>query len=114
MEKTDKLYILWTNDNILTSEKMVLMYAQNSKLRYWWQDVTVIIWGATAKLAAENGLIQEKIKLAMNIGVVFSACKACADQLGVSDKLEELGVEVKPWGADLTEILKDGEKLITI
>lgn len=63
MPEQDRLYILWTNDNVLTSEKMVLMYAQTSVLKYWWKEVTVIIWGATAKLAAENELIREKIKL---------------------------------------------------
>jgi hypothetical protein len=114
MPEQDRLYILWTNDNVLTSEKMVLMYAQTSVLKYWWKEVTVIIWGATAKLAAENELIREKIKLAIHAGVKFSACKACAEQLGTTDKLLEMGVEVKYWGEGLTEILKENEKLITI
>jgi len=64
----------------------------------------IIIWGATAKLAAENDLIQEKIKQAIHVEVNVSACKACADQLGVSDKLVKLGVEVKYWGEPMTEI----------
>ncbi len=114
MTEPNKLYILWTNDNPVTAEKMVLMYAQNSVLNYWWKEVTVILWGPTAKLAAENEMIREKIRLAMHAGVVFSACKACADQLNVTDKLTELGIEVKYWGEGLTEILKQDEKLITI
>jgi hypothetical protein len=114
MQEPSKLYILWTNDNIITSEKMVLMYALNSSLNYWWKDVTVIIWGAPAKLIAENEMIQEKIKLAIHSGVKFSACKACADQLGVTEKLINLEIEVKYWGEGLTEILKENEKLITI
>ena len=114
MEKSNKLNILWTNADLLTSDKMVMMYATNSMLRHWWDEVTVIIWGATAQLVAENNTIQEKIKLAQHAGVRFSACKACADQLGVSEKLIELGIEVIYWGVGLTEILKSGEKLITI
>jgi hypothetical protein len=114
MTEPNKLYILWTNDNVITSEKMVLMYAQNSMLNYWWKEVTVIIWGATAKLVAENVTIQEKIKLATHAGVKFSACKACAEQLGISGKLSELGIEVMYWGEGLTELLKENEKLITI
>ncbi|MGE4485871.1 MAG: DsrE family protein [Oscillospiraceae bacterium] len=110
----DKLYILWTNADILTSEKMVMMYATNSILKDWWKEVTVIIWGATAKLVSENAMIQEKIKIAQNVGVKFTACKACTDQLGVTDKLAELGVEAKYWGQGLTDILKSDEKLITI
>jgi hypothetical protein len=114
MEKSNRLYILWTNADVLTSEKMVLLYATNSLLRQWWDAVTVIVWGATAKLAAENALIQSKIKIAQDAGVHFSACKACSDQLGVTETLVELGVETVYWGAGLTEIIKNGEKLITI
>ena len=83
-------------------------------LRQWWDAVTVIIWGATAKLVAENDLIQTKIKIAQQAGVQFSACKACAEQLGVADSLVDLGIEVLYWGDGLTAILKNGEKLITI
>ena len=114
MSEPNKLYILWTNADIITSEKMVMMYAINSKTKNWWEEITVIIWGATAKLVSENAMIQEKIKLAQHVGVKFTACKGCADQLGVSEKLSELGIEIIYWGEGLTEILKENEKLITI
>jgi hypothetical protein len=114
MSESKKLYILWTSADLIVSEKMVMMYGINSKINYWWDEVTIIIWGASAILAAENELIQEKIKEAIHVGVNVSACKACADQLGVSDKLVELGVEVKYWGKHLTEILTENEKLLSI
>lgn len=110
----DKLYILWTNADVLTADKMVMMYAVNSLLNGWWKEVTVIIWGATAKLVAENIMIQEKLKIAQHAGVHFSACKACSDQLGVSEILSGLGIETIYWGEGLTDILKSGEKIITI
>jgi len=114
MSKSNSLYILWTNADVITSDKMVMMYATNSMLHHWWDEVTVIVWGATAQLVAENAMIQEKIRLARHAGVKFSACKACSDQLGVSEKLAELNVEVIYWGAPLTEVIKDGEHLITV
>lgn len=114
MEKSKQLYILWTNADVITSDKMVMMYSTNSMLNQWWDNVTVIIWGATAKLVAENVLIQTKIQIAQHAGVQFSACKACADELGVADKLTDLGIEVIYWGEGLTDILKNEEKLITI
>lgn len=114
MNTAEHLNILWTNADELTSDKMVMMYATNSMLYKWWQSVTVIIWGATAKLVAESDLIQTKIRLAQQAGVKFSACKACADQLGTTAKLEELGIEVVYWGTGLTEILKNEGKLLTI
>ncbi len=50
----------------------------------------------------------------MKDGVKFSACKACARQLGVISELEKLGVEVKYWGEPLTQILKSSKKLLTV
>ena len=110
----NELFILWTNDNILTSEKMVFMYAHNALLKKWWEKLTIIVWGATAGLAAENEAVREKLKEMMNDGVKVSACKACAEQIGVAEKLEELGIEVKYWGEPLTEILKSNGNLLSV
>ncbi|MBT3387101.1 MAG: DsrE family protein [Desulfobacula sp.] len=114
MSENKHLYVLWTNDNLETSEKMVFMYTINSLKNGWWEKVTLIVWGATAKLVSENKNIQKKIKEALDNGVHITACKACADQLGVTDDLEKLGIEVKYWGVPLTQILKDNEKVLTI
>ena len=112
-ENTD-LYILWTNDNPMTADKMVFMYGMNSMIRGWWEKVTIIVWGATAPLVAENIDIQKKVKEAQEKGVHLIACKACADQLGVTESLENLGIEVDYTGELLTNILKTKEALITI
>ena len=114
MEKKDHLYILWTNADPVTAEKMVFMYGTNSLLKGWWEQVTLIIWGTPAKLSAESPEIQDKIKAALNAGVHITACKACADQLGVTETLEKMNVEVIYWGVPLTNILKNGETLLTI
>lgn len=114
MHETNKLNLLWTNDNIITSEKMVFMYAINAKKNNWWDNVTIIIWGAPAKLVSENKEIQALIREAQAQGVIITACKACSDQLGVTEILEGLNIEVKYWGKPLTEILKSKEKLITV
>jgi len=114
MENKEHLYILWTNSDPVTAEKMVFMYGLNAFKRGWWKEVTIIVWGATALLVSKNDDIQKNIKEMLSSGVDVSACKACADQLGVTESLEEVGIEVKYWGEPLTEILKAGEKLITI
>ncbi|WP_028580252.1 DsrE family protein [Desulfogranum japonicum] len=110
----NKLNILWTNADPVTAELMVLMYAHNTLKRKLWEQVRVIIWGATAKLVAEDVHIQHLIKDAQKDGVVFSACVACAERLGVKGELKELSIEVKSWGAPLTELMQHDEKLITI
>lgn len=114
MSEKKTLHILWTNADLDTSILMVMMYAKNSMARRWWDRVTVIVWGATAKLAAENQLMQEQIKIAQNAGVKFSACVSCARQLGVIETLEALDIEVIPWGEPLTRILQSNGSLITV
>ena len=110
----NNLHILWSNADVDTSRFMVMMYARNSMLRGRWDNLTVIVWGATARLLAENEIIQEEFRIAVKAGVKFSACISCARELGVAEKLEELGVEIISWGGPLTDILKSGEHLLTV
>ncbi|WP_069856804.1 DsrE family protein [Desulfoplanes formicivorans] len=109
-----KLNILWTNDNPVTAELMVFMYAITAKERKLWDEITLIIWGATVKLVKENEDIQALVQKAQRSGVHVSACRACADELDAVKTLEALHVEVIYWGAPLTEILQNNGKLITI
>ena len=112
--KENHLHILWTDDNPITAEHMVVMYSKNAILKDWWKDVTVIIWGATSKLVAENENVQYLIKECEEVGVKFSACLACANNLGTTEKLTELGIELKFWGQPLTELIKNKEHLLTV
>jgi len=109
-----ELTIIWTTDSKTTTERMVFTYAHNSMKRGWWDRVTVVIWGASAKLAAEDEAVRTRIREMSADGVVFEACKACADQLGVSDALIALGVDVRYWGQSLTEVLQSGSPVITV
>ena len=98
MSKKTHLYVLWTNGDPITAEKMLFMYTINSLMKGWWEHVTVIVWGAPARLVSENADIQKKVGEALEAGVHMTACKACADQLGVTETLKKLGIEVKYWG----------------
>lgn len=109
-----ELFILWTNDNLITTEKMLFMYAHNAIKRGWWEKITIIIWGATSALTASNKNVQAKIKEMISDGVEFIACEACAEQLEVVQELRGLGIEVFHTGEKLTEIIKSGKKLITV
>lgn len=114
MSEKKHLYVLWTNDNPITAEKMVFMYTVNALIHGWWEKVTLIVWGAPTKLVSEDENIQNLVREALEAGVHITACKACADQLGVTEILEKLNIEVKYWGLPLTEILTNEEKLLTI
>lgn len=108
------LYILWTSGDKVTAEKMVFMYAINSLIHKWWDKVTLIVWGASTQLVSEDKEIQERIQDALAVGVHVTACKGCSDELGVSETMIKLGVEVVYWGDPLTKLLKNNEKLITV
>ena len=110
----DKLNILWTSDNKDTLFNMLSMYSTNSIKNNWWDEVNVIIWGASAKLVGNDTQVQTEIMEMMQRGVKFEACKACSDDFGVSEKLVEMGVNVRYMGKSLTDYLKSDEKMITI
>ncbi len=114
MSEKKHLYILWTNGDVEAAEKMVFMYGVNSLLKGWWEDVTIILWGGSTKLAAKNETVKDLISKALENGVHISACRACADMYGVVENLEDQGIEVIHWGEQMTHLLKNDEKLLTI
>ena len=107
-EKTipSKLAVVWTSGDRDVALKMVFMYTFNAKKRGWWKDIQFIVWGPSAKLLSEDKEIQDYLKKMKDEGIKLLACKACADSYGVSEKLKELGVDVKYMGVPLTELLK--------
>ncbi len=113
MEKK-KLNILWTQEDANVAHSMVFMYATNSLIKEWWDEVNVIIWGPSARLVANDEGVQEKIKMFKSHGGQITACLACANTYGVAEKLMDLEIEVIYYGQPLTDILQSDEKLITI
>jgi hypothetical protein len=94
---------------------MAFMYTLNSKLKEWWNEVNLIIWGPSAKLLVEDTVLQEYVRKMKDAGVELLACKACTDSYGVSEVLENMGITVKYMGLGLTEFLKDEDtRVITI
>jgi len=110
----DELVVLWTSGDKDVAEKMLLMYVGNAKKYNWWDEVTVVVWGPSARLLSEDKNLQEQVKEIMATGIHFQACRACADSYGVSVTLEEIGVEVIYIGNEFTSYLKSDKKILTI
>ncbi len=110
---TDSLAVLWTSSDSEVFEKVVFPYVLNSKKLKWWKNVTLIIWGPSAKLTATSGTFKDKLAQLKKSGVVLKACKWCSDKYGVSDTLKKMGVEVEYMGKPLTSYLKKGHKVLT-
>lgn len=103
----DKLVVVWTSGDKEVAEKMVFMYTFNAKKHDWWQDITLLVWGPSAKLLTEDKGLQDYVKAMLDIGINVLACKGCADMYEISDKLEEIGVTVRYTGTDLTNFIKE-------
>ena len=113
-DNSNKLAVLWTSGDPDVAEKMAFMYTLNAKRQGWFDEVVLIIWGPSAKLAVENEMIGDYIKRLQEAGVKTEACLYCAKMYGVDEKLAEMGVDVKGMGVPLTEYLKSGWKTLSL
>ena len=109
-----KLNILWTSGEKETFKHMVAMYSVNALRNEWWDEVNVLIWGASTKLAGSDEEVQKTIQKMIFGKVSVEACKACADIYEATEILEEIGVDVKYTGTTLTDYINSEDKLITI
>jgi len=106
IDNKDKLVVVWTSGDKEVAMKMVFMYTFNAKKYEWWEDITLLVWGPSAKLLSTDKELQDYVKSMLDIGINVLACKGCADQYEVSDELEKIGVTVKYTGKDLTDFIK--------
>jgi len=110
----DELLVMWTTGEIDTAKSMVFMYTLNAKLQGWWEDVTLLMWGAADRLILEDEELQATLKKMQDAGVKTVACRACAEKMEVAEQLKELGIKVFYTGQFLTDWLKSGKKMITV
>ena len=109
------LLVVWKSDNEIDINNFIMPYTFNSKRHGWFNDVELLIWGASQHKVAESEEIQTKIKKIIESGIAVYACKFCADNLEVSEKLSSIGVKVEYTGVYLSEKMKDDTfEVITI
>jgi hypothetical protein len=105
--------IVWTSADREVALKMVFMYAANCKKNGWMDQVRLLVWGPSGKLLTEDAELQAGLKKLKDVGVELYACKACADQYGISDKLTGLGINVMYTGTLLADAQKQGWHVLT-
>jgi hypothetical protein len=113
MSESSKLLVVWSSADREVALHNVFMYTHNAKKNGWWDEVRLLLWGPSDRLLVEDEELQTRIRAMMADGVEVLACKACSDRLGVSEKLEALGVNVFYVGVALTEMLKGGWTTLT-
>jgi hypothetical protein len=108
-----KLNVLWTTAEKDVALRMVFIYAMDAKAMGWFDEITLIIWGPSAKLLAEDKKVQRELDFLLQSGITVIACQGCTEAYGVTDRLKELGIDIKFMGEPLTRILHSDEKLVT-
>jgi len=109
---TRVLVILSSGDREVALE-VGLVYPFNAATKKWVDEVKVIIFGPSEKIAAYDSEVQAKLKELMEAGIEVMACKWCADRMNVTDKLEAAGIKVVYVGSIISELLKDGWASLT-
>jgi hypothetical protein len=108
-----RLAVIWSSGDPEVAHRACFMYTENAKKQKWFEEVTLIVWGPSARLLAGDKDLQAKIKAMIENGVKVQACLACADSYGVTDRLRVLGIDVKYMGKPLTDLIKQGWHILT-
>lgn len=109
----NKLVVVWSSDDPMVAERVALMYSHAAKRVNWFSEVTLVIWGPSANLIAQNLELQQKIAQMRTDGVKIEACIACSEAYGVTDQLKSLAYDVLPMGKPLSDYLQQGYQVIT-
>ena len=110
-----KLLVVWKTDNEIDIHNFVIPYVYNSKKHEWFSEVNLLIWGASQEKIVKDTVIQQRVKNLVKNEVKVYACKMCADNIGATDLLNSLGVNVMYSGAYLSDNLKNPDvEVLTI
>jgi hypothetical protein len=108
-----RLAVIWSSADPDVAKRVCFMYTHAAKKQKWFDEVTLVVWGPSARLLAGDKDLQAEVKAMAADGVKVVACLACADSYGVTPQLRALGLEVKYMGKPLTDMIKEGWKVLT-
>lgn len=110
-----KLLVVWKSNDHRDIRYFIAPFVLNSKKNEWFDDVEVLIWGASADYVKASAKAIGFIKEMIDAGIEVRACKFCAEKVFAAKKLEKIGVNVMYTGVYLSEKMKDPEyEVITI
>lgn len=110
---SDHLVIIWASPNEETFKELIYPYLLNSKVKKWFERVTLVVWGPSDKTLCGSKPLQDFLEELLVAGVVVEACKACAENYGLVEKMKMLGIDVNYMGNPTTTYLKSGCSVLT-
>jgi hypothetical protein len=110
---SNRLAVIWTSADPEVAHRVCFMYTDNAKKQKWFDEVTLIVWGPSARLLAGDKDLQAKIRGMLDNGVKIQACQACSDSYGVTEQLRKMGIDAKYMGKPLTDYIQQGWHILT-
>ena len=108
-----KVFVILSTSDREVALEVGLVYPLNAAKNHWMDEVKLIIFGPSEKLAAYDTEVQERIREVQDSGVQVVACKWCADRMGITDVLEKVGIKVIYVGPVISDLLKSGWASLT-
>ncbi len=109
----DKVFAIITDADREQALEVGLIYPLNCARNKWLEEVKVIFFGPSEKLAAFDIQVQQKIKEIRGYGAEVLACKWCSDRMGLTAQLEAQGITVVYVGPIISQLIKDGWAQLT-
>jgi len=109
----NKVFAIVTDSDREQALEVSLVYPMNCAKKKWLDEVKVIFFGPSEKLAAFDTQVQERIKEMKDCGVEVLACKWCSDRMGITQQLEAQGIIVVYVGPVISQLIKDGWAQLT-
>jgi hypothetical protein len=108
-----KVFVVLSSGDREVALEVGLIYPLNAAKNVWMDEVKVILFGPSEKVAAYDAEVQGRIGELLENEVEVLACKWCADRMGITEKLEGIGVQVEYVGSIISDLLKEGWASLT-
>jgi hypothetical protein len=108
-----KVFVMLSTGDREVALEVGLIYPLNAARQKWMDEVKVIVFGPSEKLAAYDTEVQALLKDLQEAGVDVIACKWCADRMKITDSIEKAGIKVEYVGPIISQLLKDGWASLT-
>lgn len=109
----NKVFAIISDDDREQALEVSLVYPMNCAKNKWLDEVKVIFFGPSEKLAAYDNEVQDKIKQMIGYGIEVLACKWCADRMGVTPQLEAQKINVVYVGPIISQLIREGWAQLT-
>jgi len=108
-----RLFVILSSGDREVALEVGLVYPLNAAKNKWMDEVKLIIFGPSERIAAYDTEVRGKIKELREAGIEVMACKWCADRMKITAALEEAGIKVVYVGSVISELIKDGWASLT-